>query len=113
VKGDGKGCAADGRHLGPSGRFDTESVCFGSTPPADPAAFPPLVRCIAVFDQAAQRLADHVLRLEEEMLDAPIAWGNAQISGAAALTRMVFHNGTHTGQIADLRRALGMKSIFA
>jgi hypothetical protein len=24
----------------------------------------------------------------------------------------VFHNGTHCGQLADLRRALGMGSIF-
>lgn len=27
--------------------------------------------------------------------------------------RMMGHNGMHTGQIADLRRALGFKSIFA
>jgi hypothetical protein len=26
---------------------------------------------------------------------------------------MVFHNGMHCGQIADTRRALAMKSIFA
>jgi hypothetical protein len=26
--------------------------------------------------------------------------------------RMVFHTGTHAGQLADLRRALGLGSIF-
>jgi hypothetical protein len=26
---------------------------------------------------------------------------------------MIFHNGAHTGQIADLRRALGFRSVFA
>jgi hypothetical protein len=28
-------------------------------------------------------------------------------------SRMVFHNGTHCGQVADLRRALGIGSIFS
>jgi hypothetical protein len=29
------------------------------------------------------------------------------------VARMVFHNGFHTGQIADMRRALGFKGVFS
>jgi hypothetical protein len=47
------------------------------------------------------------------MLTRQVAWGSGQTSVASLLTRMVFHNGMHCGQIADLRRALEMKSIFA
>jgi hypothetical protein len=31
----------------------------------------------------------------------------------ALVSRMTFHNGFHTGQLADLRRALGFRSIFS
>ena len=40
-------------------------------------------------------------------------WGAIQIAGWQVIMRMVFHNGMHTGQIADTRRALRMKSIFS
>jgi hypothetical protein len=40
-------------------------------------------------------------------------WGKSQVPLWSMASRMIFHNGTHCGQLADLRRALGLGSIFA
>jgi len=42
-----------------------------------------------------------------------VRWGQAETVVWALCVRMVFHCGFHTGQIADMRRSLAMKSIFA
>ncbi len=39
--------------------------------------------------------------------------GKAEIPLSLMIPRMVFRNGMHTGQIADLRRALGFGSILS
>jgi len=94
-------------------RFDTEAVCFGSKPVPDAAAYPSLARCVAIFDRAIDRLAAAVRAADHAALDRMMPWGSMQIPAWAATMRMVFHNGAHTGQLADLRRAMRMKSIFA
>ncbi len=96
-----------------AGGFDPESVAFGSVPRADSSSYPPLSRCIEVYDRACDQLATAVRDASDESLDRKIPWGPVEITLEAAVSRMVFHNGMHTGQIADTRRALGMKSIFA
>jgi len=96
-------------------RFDAESVAFGSRPVEDPRLYPTLTRCAQIYDAACERLAATVRAASDEKLDQPVKWG---VSGNdiplwATAMRMVFHNGMHTGQLSDLRRALGFKSIFA
>ena len=102
--------------VGPRGdaeRFGTESVAFNSKPVAEHAMYPTLTRSIAIYEAACDRLAGAAKRADPEMLTRQVAWGSGQTSVASLLTRMVFHNGMHCGQIADLRRALEMRSIFA
>ncbi|MBM4109058.1 MAG: DinB family protein [Phycisphaerae bacterium] len=98
---------------GDSERFGAESIAFGSTPAPDAANFPTMARCVAAYDAACDRLAAALRSLDPDRLDATIPYGSNTLTVRAVALRMVFHNGDHCGQIADLRRALGMKSIFA
>lgn len=93
-------------------RFGTETVCFGSPAPAG-GVWPRFERCVAVYEASVDRLARCVRETDEATLDRMIQWGPSQIPLYLAAQRMVFHNGMHTGQLADLRRGLGMGSIFA
>jgi hypothetical protein len=101
----------DGRS-GTRDRFDTESVCFGSHPVADPAVYPARDRCVAIFEAAIERLACAIERSDDAQLDTATQWANHTVPLWSMAVRMVFHNGTHCGQLADLRRALGLGSIF-
>jgi hypothetical protein len=94
-------------------RYDAEAIAFGSTPVDNPAAYPRFARCVEIFYAACNRSAGVVRALPEEHLDAMIPWGQIQIPVWASGLRMAFHNGQHCGQVSDLRRAMGMKSIFA
>lgn len=111
VTGDDRAREGEGRG-GPLGRFDTQSVSFGSKPVNDPTLYPDLARSIAIFDSACERLAEFVRSCPNEALARSVAWGGGTTLGWQLVQRMAFHNGVHTGQIADLRRALSMKSIF-
>lgn len=101
---------------GPRGdarRFGTESVSFGSHPTPDPECYPLWDRCVAIFDECTERLSAAIRATPDATLDKPTPWGGRDVPIWTLLPRMVFHNGTHCGQIADLRRALGFKSIFS
>jgi hypothetical protein len=95
------------------GYFDTEAIAFGSRPEERHDRFPTLARSRAIFDAACDRLAAVVRTLPDADLERPLRWGGSELPSWALITRMTFHNGFHTGQIADLRRALSFKSIFA
>ena len=97
---------------GDADRFGTESICFASTPVDDPAAYPGLSRCVTIFDAACDRLASAARTAPEARLDEQVKWGAGEATLESLVLRMVFHNGTHCGQITDLRRALGLGSIF-
>lgn len=98
---------------GDKSRFGVESVAFGSAPTADVSAYPTLSRCTTIFEAACDRLAAAAKTASDAQLQTTAKWGQGEATLATLVARMVFHNGTHTGQIADLRRALGFKSIFA
>lgn len=95
-------------------RFGIDAVKFGSSPADDVTAFPRFDRCVQIFRAATARLATAVERASDGQLDQSIAWGRGiEIPMHALIVRMIFHNGTHCGQIADLRRVIGIGSIFA
>ena len=102
----------DGRAGGPT-KFDAESVCFGSKPVDDPKLYPAHDRCVAIFDDAIQHLVSAIRRADDAKLEMLVAWGSGQVKLWSLAVRMVFHNGTHCGQLADLRRALGMGSVWS
>lgn len=102
----GDGTAGDAQ------RFDTESVCFGSTPFDDPAIYPTMDRGRAVFEGAIDRCADAIASLDDAGLDEVQPWGKGEFKVAELAARIIFHNGTHAGQIADLRRALELPRVI-
>ncbi len=102
-----EGAAGDASHFG------AESVAFGSRPIADAKQYPSLARCVEIYNSACDRFAAVLRGCEESRLDETAKWGPGEVPLYALALRMIFHNGAHTGQIADLRRALGFKSIFA
>lgn len=104
LTGNGAGC--DGR------RFDTESVCYGSEPVDDPALYPAWERCRAVYDAAVERAASAIESATPERLGEEIDWGATRLALGDLVTRLMAHNGQHTGQIVDLRRGLGMGRVI-
>lgn len=94
------------------GYYDPESVCYGSTPMPDQDRYPMYSRCLEIFGAAVDRLAAAVRSVDDSRLDHKTKWGQGETTLGVLAARMVFHNGVHTGQIADLRRALGLGSIF-
>ena len=104
---------AGGATIAAPTRYDTETVAFQSTPADNAALYPRFGRCVDIFDGACHRSAQIIRALPEDKLDTMIQWGQIQIPIWASGLRMAFHNGQHCGQISDLRRAMGMQSIFA
>lgn len=107
IKGDGTRGSKD------RGVFDIESVAFGSKPEERHDRFPNLNRAIEIFNAACDRLATAVRSAPDAKLEESVQWGTGPQTLWQLVVRMIFHNGFHTGQIADLRRALGFKSVFA
>ncbi len=97
---------------GDADHFGTESVSFASHPADEPAIYPRWTVCVAIFDAACARLAAAARRATDAKLDERTKWGSTDVSLESLVWRMVFHNGTHCGQIIDLRRAIGLGSIF-
>lgn len=93
--------------------FFTESVAFGSKPAGNGGAYPALARCVEVYNAACDRLAAAVRSSTDAQFNQPTKWGPFEFPWWQLVPRIVFHNGFHTGQVADLRRALGLKSIFS
>lgn len=99
---------------GDAARFATESVGMGSQPVDDPTQYPSLARALQIYNNAVDAVAACVRSAPEASLDENVTWGGAmQIPRWLLAARMTMHNGMHIGQIADLRRALGFKSIFS
>ena len=97
---------------GERGRFGVDSIGFKSVPTNDPARYPSFARCVAVFNAACDHLATAVRTASDDKLSAIVPWGPMQIPAWMMVQRMNFHNGTHNGQIIDLRRALNMPRVL-
>lgn len=98
----------------PADRFRADDVAFGSTPRDEPGRYPPLARCVAIYERACDRLAQAVRHASPADLARDVPWGpqGQRVPLATLVGRVVFHNGVHTGQIADLRRALGFEPVM-
>jgi hypothetical protein len=101
----------DGRSGG-ADRFDTESICFDSTPVDEPDRYPSMARCRTIFDAACERLASTVRDASDEALEKMVPWASGEIPFRTLVLRIAFHNGVHAGQIIDLRRALGLDRVI-
>jgi len=97
----------------PPARFGTEGVAFDSTPSAERGCYPVAHRCVEVFEAASCRFAAAVRRSSDERLEADEPWGASTLSMATLIVRVNAHNAMHTGQLVDLRRALGFPRVIA
>ena len=97
---------------GDSSRFDTESVCFDSTPQADPENYPTLERATVIFETACDRFAEAVRNTTDTKLDESIVFHGSEVPLYTLIMRLCFHNGAHAGQIIDLRRSLSMPRVI-
>ena len=102
--------AGDGTAGDPS-RYDTESVGYKSEPVPDASRYPRLDRAVEIFRAAIDRLASAVGEASPTMLAREIQWGGSTTTAGDLVSRIIFHNGIHAGQIIDLRRALGLPSV--
>lgn len=93
-------------------QFDTETVCFGSRPVDDPELYPLLDRGKAIYEYACERLAQCIVDSPDAKFDEPQDWQGGPIPLWLLVMRVCFHNGTHAGQITDLRRALKMDAVI-
>lgn len=99
---------------GDSRRFAAESVSFGSEPVADAKQYPGLARSVEIYNNAVDAVAAVIRATPDDALSEVVDWGaGMKLPKAMMALRMMTHNGMHIGQVADLRRALGFKSIFA
>lgn len=100
---------------GDARRFDSESVCFGSVPSPDASRFPTLDRGVEIHRNAVSRLSAVIRDIDEGLFTRQVRWGavGTSMPAAALAMRMIYHVGTHTGQVLDLRRALGMPRAIA
>lgn len=101
---------APGSALDPK-RFDPDTVAFASTPSPDPARYPRWDACRSAYERGHHRLIAAIRSATDEHLARPVPWGSTTITGDELAVRMLFHLGTHTGQIVDLRRALAMPRV--
>lgn len=92
--------------------FYSETIAFGSKPRDDASIYPSYERCVQIYSDACDRLAGAVAAAKEEDLKREVTWGSASMPLQMLIVRIIFHNGMHTGQIADLRRALNMPSAL-
>lgn len=97
---------------GDAARFGIEGVAKDSVPVADAAAYPGDARSREIFAKAATRLIAAVRGASEEKLASTTKWGVREMPLSALAARMGFHNGFHAGQLASLRKALGMKGVL-
>lgn len=97
---------------GDSSRFDTESVCFDSTPKPDPSNYPTLQRAKGIYEAACDRFAQAVRNTSDAKLDETIPFHGSELPLYTLIMRLCFRNGAHAGQILDLRRSLNMPRVI-
>ncbi len=97
---------------GDTDRYAEADIESGSTPVADPARYPTLDRGVAIYERACDRLIQALRDADDAALDAELAVGDAAQPLYKWVLVATWHSGYHTGQLADLRRALGMPPLF-
>jgi len=101
-----------GRATGsPPSRFASESVAFGSTPLPQPDLYPLASRCVEIFEEAYDRFVGAVRSVDDGRLEVEESWGKARLPMAGLIIRVNTHNSMHSGQLVDLRRALGFDRV--
>lgn len=86
----------------------------GSKPVSDPSKYPPLAELKVAFDTSFTQFMAVVEKVPPEDLAKPPANGGDWLPDRlAALHAVVWHEGWHGGQLANVRKALGLKNIMS
>lgn len=95
---------------------ESYSKMFGyeSKSESSPDAYPPFAEVRGHFNEARTRLLKWLEAQSDAQLNEPIDDGGIGFAASAleAVGKEVWHEGWHTGQIAPLRRALGLNPAF-
>lgn len=85
-----------------------------SRPVSDPAVYPPVADMRAAFEASIDRLCAAVDALSDAELDAPPAGDGAGFVSDKldSALKAVWHYGWHLGQVASLRKGLGLPSLM-
>ncbi len=86
----------------------------GSTPQSDPAAYPSPDEVIAYLKAQRQTLLTALDAAPDDIFDRPMPseWSHLWPDVGCALLSLAWHEGFHTGQIATIRKTLGLKPKF-
>lgn len=88
---------------------------MGSTPTADPKAYPPVAEVRANFDRAFERMRSAAAgmsqaQLNESLKEATRGFADTKLD---LIYKMAWHDGWHLGQLSTLRKFLGLPGLFA
>jgi hypothetical protein len=104
-----------GAASGDARRFGATGVACDSSGPGDAqTVYPGFSRCVEIFSHAADRVAAALRAVPDPALDEPVPVACGMLMPRwNVVPRVVFHNGRHCAQIADLRAALGLQPVRA
>jgi hypothetical protein len=87
---------------------------FQSKAVASLDAYPPIAEVRQQFDESRRALIAWLEQADDEQLMKAVDDGGMGFAKTAldALSKQMWHEGWHAGQIAPLRRALGLKPAF-
>ena len=96
----------------------SDTYGMSSTPVADRAAYPSKSDLLVTLDRARARLARAWAEAPEEHLAKtnplePLVKGGVKTNREAGVFFLIFHEGTHLGQLAAWRKQAGMGEALA
>lgn len=87
---------------------------YGSKPVSDPNAYPPMNEVLSVHERAFERVLSAFDGLAPDEVVSPVA-GDAHgvcQTRVEVMYRLAWHEGWHQGQLASLRKALGLPNVM-
>ena len=90
---------------------DPEAFGYGSKPIAEQGRYPTIEDLRDRFARTMTALTATIRTGGDGVLERPIDWGGTTITGRDLVARMIFHNGTHTGQLIEWRHARGKPPV--
>jgi hypothetical protein len=95
---------------------DSYSALFGyqSQPQTSASAYPKFAEVKSNFEAIHKTMVQAVSKMSEDALSKPLGekGGGFAKDGLDALNKAAWHEGWHSGQLATLRRGLGLKPVF-
>lgn len=87
---------------------------MGSVPTGNAGDYPALAELVAFGEKTLGAFRKRALELSDSELAAPCPNGGAGFMATqmAAILTLIWHEGWHSGQLSDTRRAMGLKGVL-